>query len=221
MDIVDNKYHQWYTAIIANARTRAIDLGQKYEIHHVVPWSLGGDNSDSNLVALTLKEHWVCHRLLVKFLADPVAVRKMYNALWMMLQKDYRTVNARLYKSVKENAVVWNKDLKGNYPYPNKTPEHVKVYLSELHMGKKRKPEDIAKMKLGWERIKKEGYTPWNKGKSIAPTRSTKCTLVSPAGEEFSYNSQKEGCLALGLPPTKMSSVKTGKLAHYKGWTFK
>jgi hypothetical protein len=35
-----------------------------YENHHILPKCLGGDNSKENLVLLTAKEHYVCHKLL-------------------------------------------------------------------------------------------------------------------------------------------------------------
>ena len=40
-----------------------------YEIHHIIPRSMGGDNTDENLVKLNRREHLLCHRLLTKFLS--------------------------------------------------------------------------------------------------------------------------------------------------------
>jgi hypothetical protein len=217
-NIIKNKYYKWYSSIIQKSKNRTLPKHIKCEIHHILPKSLGGSDDTENLVRLTLKEHWVCHRLLVKFLSDPKDVRKMYNALWMMLQKDYRTVNARIYETVKENKKPWNIGTKGRYPYPNKTPDHVKQYLSNLHKGKKRSKEDIEKMKEGWKKRKETGYTVWNKGKTIPGTRNVKCKFISPDGIEYFYNSQKEGCVAHGLPTDKISQVKTGNLKNYKGW---
>ena len=113
-----NKYHKKYFQIVNKAKTRQLDPTIKVEIHHVIPRSLGGTDLPDNLVTLTLKEHWVCHRLLVKFTVDKIALRKMYNALFMMAVKDYRTVNARIYKEIKEKAVPWNKGLSGLYQPP-------------------------------------------------------------------------------------------------------
>lgn len=217
MDIIKNKYYRWYYNIIENSKSRLLSE-VKTERHHIIPRSLGGTDDAENIAVLTLKEHWVCHRLLVKFLVDSKDLKKMYNALWMMLQKDYRKVNARIYKEVKENIEPWNKNLKGKYPHPNKTPEHVKEYLRTLHKGKSRSKEDIQKMKEGWKKAKANGYRVWNKGKSIPGTRNIKCKFVSPEGNEYYYNSQKEGCKEHNLPTSKISEVKNGKLPHYKGW---
>jgi len=35
-----------------------------YEEHHILPRCLGGDDNYSNLVLLTAKEHFICHKLL-------------------------------------------------------------------------------------------------------------------------------------------------------------
>lgn len=59
-----NKYTRWYYNIIANAQSRTI--AGYTEKHHIIPRSLGGTNSKSNLVHLTAREHFICHLLLTK-----------------------------------------------------------------------------------------------------------------------------------------------------------
>ena len=63
---LENKYTKCYYKIIDRALSREIDSKKYYEKHHIVPKSLGGDNSKSNLVYLSAKEHFVCHLLLTK-----------------------------------------------------------------------------------------------------------------------------------------------------------
>ena len=53
-------YHRIYDAIIERARTREKPEG-RLEVHHVIPRSMGGGDSPDNLVALTVKEHFVAH----------------------------------------------------------------------------------------------------------------------------------------------------------------
>jgi len=43
---------------------RSIDDSQVYEKHHIVPRSLGGNNTHSNLIRLTPREHFIAHWLL-------------------------------------------------------------------------------------------------------------------------------------------------------------
>ena len=35
-----------------------------YENHHIIPKCLNGNDDENNLVLLTAKEHYVCHKLL-------------------------------------------------------------------------------------------------------------------------------------------------------------
>ena len=74
---IENKYTATYHRIITRARQRTI-TGYT-ETHHVVPRCLGGNNSPANLVQLTLKEHRICHKLLVKMV--PFKSKKQRKAL--------------------------------------------------------------------------------------------------------------------------------------------
>jgi 5-methylcytosine-specific restriction endonuclease McrA len=60
MLFIDNKYTNWYNSIIDSARNRILE-GYS-ENHHIIPKSLGGSNDKSNIVALTAREHFICHR---------------------------------------------------------------------------------------------------------------------------------------------------------------
>lgn len=214
-----NKYYSTYLKLIHRAQQRTLDKDVKFEVHHIIPRSLGGSDTDDNLVKLTLKEHWICHRLLVKFLDDPISLRKMYNALFMMAVKDYRTVNGRIYQSIKENVIPWNKGLTGLYQPP--LTEESKQKLRSLWKGKSRPQEHKDAMKAGWKKTKENGYRPWNKGITGLKGPCQPIVLIAPDGKELSYESLKEACADNNLIYTKMSSVKSGKLAQYKGWTVK
>jgi 5-methylcytosine-specific restriction endonuclease McrA len=52
---LENKYSKWYFNIVANARFRVLE-GYS-EKHHIIPKSLGGQDSDENLVSLYTCEH--------------------------------------------------------------------------------------------------------------------------------------------------------------------
>lgn len=81
MIFIDNKYTNWYNSIISNAKNRTT-LGYT-EKHHIIPSSLGGDNSKENIVSLTAREHFVCHLLLTKMTTGN-ARYKMNFALHML-----------------------------------------------------------------------------------------------------------------------------------------
>ena len=62
------------------------------EWHHIVPVSLGGTNSASNLVRLTAREHWVAHQLLLKmgFTNQAFAVQALSERLGFKLKRWHR-----------------------------------------------------------------------------------------------------------------------------------
>lgn len=214
---IQNKYYLTYFKIIDRSQNRSLPKSIKTEVHHILPRSLGGSDDSSNLARLTLKEHWICHRLLVKFLTDKKHIRKMYNALFMMAVKDYRTINGRIYQQIKENLEPWNKGLIGLYNPP--MSDENKKKLTKLWKEKSRPQEHIDAMKAGWVRIKSEGYRPWNYGQTGLKGPCKKITLVSPDGEHYTYESLKQGCKEQNLIYTIMSSVNNGSKLHHRGWT--
>jgi len=82
-------YQKIYNSIIKNAQNLATErITQKYlEKHHIVPRSIGGSNEKGNIVLLTTREHFICHRLLVKITKNnPAWHKKMIYALWWMVK---------------------------------------------------------------------------------------------------------------------------------------
>lgn len=59
-------YNRHYFSLINNAigRTQCDYPEQKLERHHIVPRSLGGPDSEDNIVLLTIREHRLAHLLL-------------------------------------------------------------------------------------------------------------------------------------------------------------
>lgn len=76
---LNNKYTDWYYNII-NARriTPVLGYGEK---HHIIPHALGGDNSTSNIVKLTAREHWICHQLLTRMTVGIDRMRMLHPCL--------------------------------------------------------------------------------------------------------------------------------------------
>ena len=58
-------YRKVYDAIIERAKARERP-NERLEIHHIVPLSLGGTDKSENLVALTIREHYVAHLVFDK-----------------------------------------------------------------------------------------------------------------------------------------------------------
>lgn len=76
-------YLNLYTKIIDNAnnQNRTKSKINYFEKHHIIPKSIGGEDSKSNLVLLTAKEHFICHHLLTKIYPNEA---KLKFAFWAM-----------------------------------------------------------------------------------------------------------------------------------------
>ena len=75
-----------------------------YEKHHIVPKSLGGTDSKSNLAILTPREHAIAHLLLVRFLTGKDKAKMIY-ALKSMLSyrnKNRNQLTSRQYDSLQK-----------------------------------------------------------------------------------------------------------------------
>jgi 5-methylcytosine-specific restriction endonuclease McrA len=59
----NSKYTKYYFKIIKESLQNP-PTGYS-EKHHIIPRSLGGDDSISNVVKLTARAHFICHKLLV------------------------------------------------------------------------------------------------------------------------------------------------------------
>ena len=94
----------------------------KYEKHHIIPKSLGGSNSKSNLAILTPREHALAHLLLIRFLTGEHKA-KMVFALKSMIgyrNKNRQQLTTRQYESLRKV-----------YQIQSQTPEY-SAWRSEL-----------------------------------------------------------------------------------------
>lgn len=132
----ENKYKTWYDKIVGEARVRIRITGEIYEKHHIIPKSLGGGNEKSNLVHLTHREHFTCHRLLVK-MTEGEDKRRMSYALWMMASCK-RVVTAHQYALAKRALVETGRQIKHT--------DEFKANMSKRHKGKIVTAETRAKI---------------------------------------------------------------------------
>lgn len=164
---LQNKYAKWYFNIIKNAlgfiQLRKI-RGLYVERHHIFPTSLGGPDINENKVFLTAKEHFLCHRLLVKFLIGRDK-RKMILAVYGMTHrknhKQELKITSKVYQTLKEqNSLALSIALKGkirsaesrlNYSkcqLGRKLSEDHKLKLSKSHKGKKLSEEHKQRLSI-------------------------------------------------------------------------
>jgi len=143
----NSKYTLWYNKLILRAKNR--QLACYAENHHIIPKSLGGDNTPNNMVRLTAREHFICHYLLTK-MVDGMAKKKMFNALNKMTQSKYRQhrhkLTSRQFEYLRKGLSEYNT---GAYnPMFGKThSDKVKLLLSKLHTGKEISEWQISRIK--------------------------------------------------------------------------
>lgn len=151
IEITENKYSRWYEQLIAKARDKKPIIGYT-ETHHVIPRSLGGDNTKKNLVKLTAREHYVAHALLWKMKLPGVAGSKMAFAFNTFIRKMHvnnehsYNISSRIYESFKIHyASILRSTMtgSGNHFYGKKHSEETRRIIGEKSKLKefKRGPE--------------------------------------------------------------------------------
>jgi hypothetical protein len=158
---LSNKYTKWYYSIIQNAKLRTTD--EYTEKHHIIPKSLNGDNSKSNLVKLTAREHFICHMLLVRMTESKEKVKMSY-ALWRLCNSKKYDINSHTYQTLRENHSKFISEQKTGVKRKPFT-EQARKNMSEAHKGLKMNfsPEGIEARRLG--SLKLKGRPSWIKGK--------------------------------------------------------
>lgn len=76
----------------------------EYELHHILPKSLGGTDAESNLILLTYREHYLAHYLLWKIYKN----KEMMYSFWLMnnvRNKIKFKINSRVYENLKEEFI--------------------------------------------------------------------------------------------------------------------
>jgi hypothetical protein len=95
-------YTKIYNTLFEKAKLRGLDKSQHegyFEIHHILPVSLGGSNDDLNLVMFTGREHFIAHMLMWKANPNDVSLQR---AAWMMSARNVCKVNSKLYSAIQE-----------------------------------------------------------------------------------------------------------------------
>lgn len=94
-------YQKIHDRIIDSAKNRKVDSKIHYDLHHIIPRSMGGTDDSENLILLTDKEHFVIHTLLWKIYRN----RSMTAALWIMSQNKryhYKEMNGNRYAALRK-----------------------------------------------------------------------------------------------------------------------
>jgi hypothetical protein len=194
---LDNKYTITYNNIVNRAKARVLD--EYSEKHHIIPKCLGGTNKKDNLIRLTAREHFICHRLLVK-MVEGKAKFQMIKAVDMMtahskLHNRYK-ISSRLYEQLKREA---------------------SAAMSALTKGIKKHSDDTKQKMADSARGRKSPFKgkthTTNSKKKLAEYRNRPC--ISPSGEHFP--STKLAGLSYGISGQAIRGlIKRGR----SGWEY-
>ena len=198
MIFIDNKYTRWYYNIVTTAKSR-IPLGYT-EQHHIIPKSCGGNNSKENLVALTPKEHFICHLLLTKMVNGHDRHLMVYAFHGLKAKQGRQSryssrlgVTAKIYQKLKEELSIikksqtpWNKgktDLPSSWNKGVSPSEETKQKIrdarakQDMSYRKGVSPSLEQRQKIS-QTLK--GNIPWNKGKVGSGSFSTNNPMKNP-----------------------------------------
>lgn len=192
-------YQKIYNQIIERARTRQLK-GYK-EIHHIIPKCLGGSNRKENLVELTAREHFLCHRLLCEIYPYN---KKLIYAVWVMatgFRKSHRSdykISSRVYEYAR---ISFSNTVK-NIPKPKNfmTPE-LKQKISNSNKGVIRNVGRIASEET------KQKMSLSRKGKKHSNESKLKIGQKNKGNHHSEETKQKIKNLKLGKSTKKQISV--------------
>lgn len=159
---LQNKYTKWYYSITSRAQTRVSEAGIILEKHHIIPesffisskrskkgWIEGNPNDPKNLVKLTIREHRLCHLLLLK-MTNGIALEKMTQAARLMIDRSFKNhgmSNGLMYEKIRIDAfakMVATRKQNGSYERSN---ESISRQIASRKAGNyKHSEETIAKM---------------------------------------------------------------------------
>ena len=87
-----------YLKIVDFAKKNQNSVGYT-EKHHILPRSMGGNDTQDNLILLTARQHFICHWLLWKAYRN----QPMAHSFWLMQHRNrYYKVNSKTYSELKE-----------------------------------------------------------------------------------------------------------------------
>ena len=233
-------YEKIYNQIVNRAKNRILECYT--EKHHIIPRCMGGSDEKENLVNLTAREHFICHRLLVQIHPSN---NKLKFALWAMCNMKSKrqsryTPSSRIYESIKIEVIKLISEKKKGV----KLSEEHKRKTSETLKGRKRPQEVIDKMVKtrkengGWKHsdetknkirsnngMKRKEVRDKLKGRKISDETRKKLSDVSIHKraciiDGVWYESIREASNQLGIKWDMVSDRIKSKSEKFKNWNY-
>ena len=174
-----------------------------YEKHHILPSCLGGGNNKENLVLLTTREHFICHKLLT-FIHK--GNRKIACAFFRMSYDNRnRKVSSRDYAYAKELMSVTGHSTETKKLISDAIKGHKHTLEYRINKSIKYKKLQINK----GDKNPMFHVDPWNKGKRNVYSEDTLIKMRKPKTEEHKAKLRK--------PKTEEHKAKLRK-PYNKSW---
>lgn len=194
-------YQYIYRQLISSCTLQTFDANQYFEVHHIVPRSLGGSNDETNLVKLTARQHYIAHMILLKIAEqtnDQIQVKKMLYAFHCMKygraygRRSFK-FNSRLYEKLK----IKYAKLRTSMMF-QKNPMHKKIWICNFYLKQSKiwdenlpLPEGWIKgrhLKKGFDELEKKNIQKLETEKQRQKDKEEKMKLLRDMFEEFKLN---------------------------------
>lgn len=196
---LDNKYTRWYFAIVESAKENP--YSGYIEQHHIVPRCMDGSNDADNIVALSARQHFICHLLLTKMVdREPYLSKLKYAAILLCTVHDQK-ITSKMYATLKSNikqTPEWikkrTKGLKGRVS-PTKGTVAWNKGIPATEEAKRKASEAL------------KGKPAWNKGK-VQPDEVKKRISETLKTKSFDHMKKKVKCKHCGKESTQSAITR-------------
>lgn len=158
-------YKLHYDKLIDRAKNRSILKTEYTETHHIIPKSVGGNNTKENLVKLFPEEHIIAHLLLVKiYNYQPALVRAVHAMTNGFNQSKNKSNNNKKYGYLKRRySEIMSNEMKSNHYLKNMNVDEREKFLDDNVRGK-----NNPNYGHNWSDKQKDNISKLNKGYFIA-----------------------------------------------------
>lgn len=196
---LNNKYTKWYFAIVESAKVNS--HSGYIEKHHIIPRCMDGSDDASNIVALSARQHFVCHLLLTKMVDQDHYLSKLKYAAILLYTVHDQKITSKMYETLKSN-------IKQTPEWINKRTKGLKGRVSPTKgtvAWNKGIPASAESKRKASESLK--GKTPWNKGKAH-PSEVKKRISETLKTKSFDHMRKKVKCEHCGKESTQSAITR-------------
>lgn len=139
---IDNKYTRLYLKIIQ--KRFDMPLIEKGHNHHIIPKCIDKTliKEKFNLINLSFKEHYICHRLLSKMCKNSIHKGKMNMAMQRLLTSsnlENVRISPKLFSKISQDVILFKKELAKNPTYRERISKSQSIAQSKIETKNKKR----------------------------------------------------------------------------------